>query len=170
MSETLEQTEPEAISEPVGATPEPVVPAQQPASESQELGESGKKALNSERDARRKAETELTKLRKRLEDSENTGKSELQKIQDRVDELQRDADAAKKKAVVMQVIAETGLPADLADRLQGDDLETVRADAEKLVKYVASSSPATPTAGGARTPASQTRTPEEWRSYLRSHR
>lgn len=110
------------------------------------LGDAGKKALDAERQARKAAEKQTADLQARLDALEAEKLTDLQKAQ----KLAADAEAAraeletKLKAKDLDVLkhkigAELKLPAEIIDRLQGDDEESIRADAEALTKFVSAS-------------------------------
>ena len=117
------------------------------------LGDSGEAALERERVARREAEKQAREYRRRITDLEDAGKPELERAQSMLQrtEAERDAHAARVaeleanlKARDMhdlrrQVATESGLPLEMADRLKGDDLRSLRADATKLVETLGSS-------------------------------
>lgn len=66
-----QEAQPEQPTEPEGATPE--------AGEDEALGESGRRALVSERQARRDAETQLSAMKRELEELQEASKSEAEK-------------------------------------------------------------------------------------------
>ncbi len=55
---------------------------------------------------------------------------------DRIAALEAKAAAAERRALIAEIATEFGLPKDLAARLQGDDEEALRADAELLKAYI----------------------------------
>jgi hypothetical protein len=94
-------------------------------------------------------EKEATKAAKRLaqlEDAEqkraDAEKTELQKATERADAAERKAAESERKAIRQKVAAEIGLPAILAERLQGDDEDAMRADAAKLLEALPKADPA----------------------------
>lgn len=117
------------------------------------LGDSGEAALERERVARREAEKQAREFRRRIADLEDAGKPELERAQSMLQrtEAERDAHAARVAELEAnlkardlndlrrQVATESGLPLEMADRLKGDDLRTLRADATKLVETLGSS-------------------------------
>lgn len=54
---------------------------------------------------------------------------------DKAAELNNKVKEYETSSAKMRIAAEKGLPIDLADRLQGDDEESLRADADKLASY-----------------------------------
>ena len=119
------------------ATPEP---AEAPV----ELGDAGKKAIAKEREARKQAEATAADFKKRLEAIEAEKLTELEKAQKaaadaaiEVEQLRAQI-ADKDLHILKQAIGgEFNLPAELVDRLQGDDEESLRADAKSLAELVA---------------------------------
>lgn len=99
---------------------------------SEELGDAGKRALNQERSARRKAEKELGELRSRLQSIEDEGKSEVEKLRGQVAQLTKDAEAATARADRFEVAAEKGLTPAQARRLVGSTREELEADADAM--------------------------------------
>ncbi|OZF33192.1 hypothetical protein CH296_11190 [Rhodococcus sp. 14-2496-1d] len=110
-----------------------------PDGDDDKLGEGGKKALESERTARKSAETENADLKAKLKEFEDGKLTADQK-------LQRDAEESKTK--VGQLEADNGkltlengrlraaltegLPVDWADRVRGETDEEMLADAKKI--------------------------------------
>jgi hypothetical protein len=119
------------------------------------LADAGRAALDKERNARRDAERKASEYRRRIDELEDAGKPELERATaaaqraqteaqthaQRVAELEKqlaDRDAADLRR---KVAAEVGLPAEMADRLHGDDLRALRADATKLAETIAGGRP-----------------------------
>ena len=107
------------------------------------LGEAGIKALNAERDARAEAEKRAKELESRLQAIEDANKTEAEKaeaeLQRRLAELDaRDASLAAQEHELLKrsVATAKGLPAELADRLQGDDRKALEKDADALLAMV----------------------------------
>ncbi|OZC80559.1 hypothetical protein CH274_15425 [Rhodococcus sp. 06-418-5] len=117
-----------------------------PDGDDDKLGEGGKKALESERTARKSAETENADLKAKLKEFEDGKLTADQK-------LQRDAEESKTK--VGQLEADNGkltlengrlraaltegLPVDWADRVRGETDEEMLADAKKIKASLRSS-------------------------------
>lgn len=151
-------SEPGHGAKPTGGTPDGATPTgngEQGAKPDAGLSDSGKAALDRERDARREAERHLAQLRDRVNELEDAGKSEVeraanqvkratedlaranQKVQDLEGELsRRDLDTLK-----AQVAAEHGLPASVAKRLQGKDKRELTADAKSLADELQTGTP-----------------------------
>ena len=119
------------------------------------LGDGGQAALDKERDARREAERQTREYRRRIAELEDAGKPELERASSalkraeaerdthaqRVAELERqlaDRDVADLRR---KVAVEVGLPADMADRLRGDNLQALRGDAKKLAESISAGRP-----------------------------
>jgi hypothetical protein len=101
------------------------------------LGDAGKRALAAERDARRKAENDLKAARDELatvKADQDSSKSDLQKVLDKVAGLETRAEAAERAALVAQVASEKGLTPSQAKRLQGDTRAELETDAEELLE------------------------------------
>lgn len=86
-----------------------------------------------------KAWKEISRLRaenakKRVESKPKA--DEPSTASDRIAALEAKAAAAERRALVAEIATEFGLPKALAARLQGDDEEALRADAEVLKAYV----------------------------------
>jgi hypothetical protein len=101
---------------------------------SEELGDGGKRALEAERAARRKAEKELGELKGKVKEFEDAGKSELDKLQGQVAELTKQAEAATARADRFEVAAAKGLTLAQARRLVGATKEELDADADAMVE------------------------------------
>jgi hypothetical protein len=92
-----------------------------------------KKASTMERESQ-KAQTRLAILEKKEQERQDSEKSELQKAQERAEAAEKRAAEAERRSIRQKVAAETGLPLILAERLQGDDEDAMRADAAKLLE------------------------------------
>lgn len=122
------------------------------------LGDAGKRALDAERRARKdadkrvaEAEKRLAEAQKRIEGFEDANRDELEKrehklkkAQEQLEAKQRELDALNRKVLTTQIAAEYNLPADMGTRLQGDNEEELREDAEKLQALIAPKSPRVP--------------------------
>ncbi|MFS1013467.1 DUF4355 domain-containing protein [Enterococcus casseliflavus] len=77
-------------------------------------------------------EAELDDLKSTIEDSSNAAKTHEQTIADLNKQI------AEKETVNLRtrIALQKGLPIDLADRLVGDDEESIKADAERLASFV----------------------------------
>ena len=119
-TETVEGNDPE----PKGLTPDEL------RAENEKLAKALKEA-NKEAAGRRKRLEELEKSeQERLEAS----KTELQKAQDRAAQLEAETKNLRLSVLRRDVAAKTGLPEALIDRLKGETLEEVEADAKALLE------------------------------------
>lgn len=114
-----------APADPAAITP----PAETPA----DLGEAGKKALQAERDARKKAEDDFKALQQQIADSQKTAE---QKAAEALAAAQASANDAAAKALRYEVAAEKGLDLALAARLTGSTKEELEADADALMALI----------------------------------
>ena len=86
--------------------------------------------------AAKQASKELEEARKKLKAFEDRDKSETDKLTEKASEAEKRAERAEKALLRAQVAGEKKLPAELADRLQGDTKEELEADAERLAELV----------------------------------
>lgn len=77
-------------------------------------------------------ETENTNLKQAITEKETSESTNLT----RITELEKDVTAWKNKSLKQQIAMKNGLPFDLADRLQGDNEESLNEDAERLASLV----------------------------------
>lgn len=77
-------------------------------------------------------ETENTNLKQAITDKETSESTTASKIAD----LEKDVIVWKNKSLKQQIAMKNGLPFDLADRLQGDNEESLNEDAERLASLV----------------------------------
>jgi Skp family chaperone for outer membrane proteins len=96
---------------------------------------------NKEEAGRRK---KLEALEKAEQERADAAKSELQKAQERAAAAEAKAKAAELAVARRDVVAEVKLPPELADFLQGETPEELRASAEKLLKSLPAKSPPPP--------------------------
>jgi hypothetical protein len=95
-----------------------------------------KKALDSERAARRKAEADAKAARDELTKIKNdmaAGKTDAERTAQMLAELRERADASDMRALRAEVAQSKGLTAAQAKRLQGTTVEELEADAEELL-------------------------------------
>lgn len=71
---------------------------------------------------------------KKLQAIEDAQKSELQKAQERIAALEEESRGSKRASLVAKVGADKKIPSILWDRLKGDTLEELTADADTLIK------------------------------------
>lgn len=123
---------------------------QQGATPDTPLGEAGQKALDAERSKRRDAERSAAEYRRRVAELEDAGKPDLERAQAALKRTQDEAEAhatrvAELEAEIAQrdlrdmqikAAAEHNLPADMADRLKGENLQALRSDAKRLAETI----------------------------------
>lgn len=119
------------------ATNESAEPISMP-SESAELGEGGKKALDAERRRASAAEREAKALKARLDEIEASQLSESEKAKKRADEAEARALAAEAAALRWRVAAKHGISDEDAELfLTGTDEDTLNRQAERLTARTA---------------------------------
>ena len=120
-----------------------------PAADDEQLGEGGKKALQTERDARKAAEKLATDREARIKELEDAGKSDDDKRSERFQQLET---TEREQAVTItdqqgiieryRVAASKGLDLEAAERLRGKTKEELEADADTwIAKWGSSKSP-----------------------------
>lgn len=82
----------------------------------------------------RKHETDLRKAQKELDELKNAGKSETEKLTDRVAQAEKSLAAAEARALQLEVAGEKGLTSAQAKRLVGTTREELEADADELLE------------------------------------
>ena len=124
--------------------------------EGEALGEGGLKALHAERKARADAEKRATEMAKRIEEFEAAQRTEAENLAHERDkalaelEAERKARADAERAVIArEVVAEMGLPVELAGRIQGDDRDAMMEDARVFAAIAKASEPSRPAPIGA---------------------
>lgn len=107
--------------------------------------------------------TRVGEVEERLQEHEDAGKSELEKLTAKASEAEQRAGAAEQRALRYEIAAERGLDLKAAEFLSGTTREEIELRAEELGKLLKDK--ARPTAagfdGGARMPAPAKGTPEE---------
>lgn len=110
-------------------------------SDSAELGEGGKKALDAERRRANTAEKEAKQLKARLDEIEASQLSEAEKVKLRADEAEARASAAETEALRWRTAAKYGISDDDAALfLTGADEDTLARQAERF-KEIAGKTP-----------------------------
>jgi hypothetical protein len=117
-----------------------------------------KKALAAERKAAKDARKQAEELAAKVKDYEDRDKTEQEKLSAKLDSLTSEAKATKAENLRLRVALEKKLPAELIDRLKGNTLEEITADADELLKLVKPTD-ANDFDGGARQPAPEPKTP-----------
>lgn len=105
------------------------------ASTDDKLGDSGKRALTSERKARREAEKQLTEMRAALQQYEDAQKTELQKAQEQAKQYQQELTTTRVANARLMAAATYNIPADLIDLLGDGTDEEIDARAKQLADY-----------------------------------
>jgi hypothetical protein len=103
------------------------------------------KDLARQNEARAKANADAAK---RLAAIEESGKTEQQKLADRLQQAEQRAAAAESQVLRSEVATAKGVPAALAGRLQGSTREELEADADDLLSHL----PTAPPGAGAKVP------------------
>jgi hypothetical protein len=105
-----------------------------------DLGDAGKKALDSERKARRDAERKAADLEKRLQAVEDKDKPEVERLTKQIAALEKDRDQAAQRADRLEVAVLRSLDEDkarritsAAKRLNGATREELEADADEFL-------------------------------------
>ncbi|TLF72915.1 hypothetical protein [Nocardia cyriacigeorgica] len=127
---------------PTGTPPPPPTPAEPEPSGPDELGDGGKKALETERAARKAAEKARREAEAKVQAFEDAQKSEAQRTQERIEQLEKTA----AKALRYEAAEKSGLPLSLAGRLSGATLDELIADAAELKQLLGAAAPAEPAA------------------------
>lgn len=120
-------------------TPTTNAPEASSAQDNAPLREGGVKALQAERDARKAVERELAALKPladKARELEEAGKSELEKLTERLTAAEKAAEKASTDRARLAVALEKGLPAALVTRLQGSTEDELRADADALLSLI----------------------------------
>lgn len=117
--------------------PEQEQPPQQEAPDtSDQLGEPGKAALSAERKARKEAERQLRELTTRLQAIEDKDKSELERAQARVSELEKQFGEERAQRLRLSVASQHSIPAEYVDLLTATDEEGLEAQATRVAQLV----------------------------------
>jgi hypothetical protein len=92
----------------------------------------------------KKAREERAALEARLKEIEDQGKSEGEKLTERLTQAEKRAEAAEQRALRLEVAASKGLTAAQAKRLVGATLEELEADADEIIEAFPARSAASP--------------------------
>lgn len=119
-------------------------PAEQTAEATPEenLGDSGKKALDAERAARKAAEKSAAALKARLDEIEQANLTELEKAQKAATDAQAELAEVTRQNIINRVALAKGVPADLTEFLAGETEDEVAAKADLLMSRL--TAPTTP--------------------------
>jgi hypothetical protein len=115
--------------------------ATKPSEDESKLGDSGKRALQEERRARREAEKNLTAIKERLEVFENRDKTELQKAIERAEAAEKGASSMRVTNTRLMAAATHNIPANLIELLGDGSDEEIDAKAAALAEALASAAP-----------------------------
>lgn len=118
---------------------------EQAQSDSVELGEGGKKALEAERKRASEAEKQAKALQAQIDSLNDAKLTETERLQKQLDALTSDYQAAQVDAARNRVAAEEQIPAGLVGYLTGSDEVSIRESAKVLKSAIAEASkPGTP--------------------------
>lgn len=101
-----------------------------------DLGDAGKKALAAERGRANALEKELKAFKAEAEARANAELTELERFKKEAEELRAANTRSELEAIRLSVALEKGIPANLAARLQGNDRESIAADADSLSELI----------------------------------
>lgn len=104
-----------------------------------QLGDAGKAALTAERKARKDAEKQLKELNARLQEIEDKDKSELERAQSRLAELEKQYGEERAQRLRLSVASQHAIPAEWMDLLTAADEEALTAQAAKVAQLVKAS-------------------------------
>lgn len=120
----------------------------QPQGDPEALGDAGKQALVAERKRADDAEKALKAANAKLQQIEDAGKTELEKALSRINELEAangtlTSDLAQRDRTILRLNTgiDEGLPKNLIARLQGEDEESIKADAASLRELIPDNTP-----------------------------
>lgn len=99
-----------------------------------DLGDAGKKALDSERRERRAAEKRTSELEARLKEFEDRDKSEAERLAERAEAAEKRAAEIESRAMRLEVAHEKGLTPGQAKRLVGSTRDELEADADEILR------------------------------------
>ncbi len=107
----------------------------------EKLGEGGKRALASERQARREAEKQLSELQARLQQFEDRDKSELQRATERAQGFEQQLTTMRETNARLMAAATHNIPPELIDLLGGGTEDEINARAEILAERLKAAAP-----------------------------
>jgi hypothetical protein len=84
----------------------------------------------------KRKEKELQELQLKEQERKQSELTDIERIKQRADQLEAELKAERQGRLRLQVAAEYSLPEALANRLQGESLEELKADAEQLAKLL----------------------------------
>ena len=80
---------------------------------------------------------ELATLQKQLDDANSTLESERTTLQEQIQALEKDSNTYKTNDMKLRIALENNIPYELANKLSGEDEESLRQDAQTLANYIA---------------------------------
>lgn len=139
-----------------------------------ELGDAGKRAIQAERDRADAAEKALAQTQGQLKAFIDAGYTDPTAIKGEIDRLTTEnstltaanetltgtVDSSTKENTRLKVGLEKGLPADLIDRLRGDDETALLADADKLLAFIPTDAKQVPKADPSQGPKADAGSPD----------
>ena len=80
---------------------------------------------------------ELATLQKQLDDANSTLESERTTLQEQIQALEKERNTYKTNDMKLRIALENNIPYELANKLSGEDEESLRQDAQTLANYIA---------------------------------
>ena len=80
---------------------------------------------------------ELATLQKQLDDANSTLESERKTLQEQIQALEKESNTYKTNDLKLRIALENNIPYELANKLSGEDEESLRQDAQTLANYIA---------------------------------
>ena len=80
---------------------------------------------------------ELATLQKQLDDANSTLESERTTLQEQIQTLEKESNTYKTNDMKLRIALENNIPYELANKLSGEDEESLRQDAQTLANYIA---------------------------------
>ena len=80
---------------------------------------------------------ELATLQKQLDDAKSTLERERTTLQEQIQALEKESNTYKTNDLKLRIALENNIPYELANKLSGEDEESLRQDAQTLANYIA---------------------------------
>ena len=80
---------------------------------------------------------ELATLQKQLDDANSTLENERTTLQEQIQTLEKESNTYKTNDMKLRIALENNIPYELANKLSGEDEESLRQDAQTLANYIA---------------------------------
>lgn len=80
---------------------------------------------------------ELATLQKQLDDANSTLENERTTLQEQIQALEKESNTYKTNDLKLRIALENNIPYELANKLSGEDEESLRQDAQTLANYIA---------------------------------